>query len=149
MTTPSYLKYSSAVFALFLILPLTIQAQLSLTGEYRPRSEFREGYKIINTPQDEPAFFTSQRTRLALQYTQDLYTFKISGQDIRTWGEVDQLGDTPNVNIHEAWAQLNISQTWNLQLGRQKLVYGDQRLFGSVNWAQQGRPKPRRSWPMI
>jgi hypothetical protein len=139
MTSSSYLKYFSAIVVLIIIFPLSLQAQLSLTGEYRPRTEIRNGYKIIHTSEDEPAFFTSQRTRLALEYTQDLYTFKISGQDIRTWGEVEQLGDTPNVNIHEAWAKLTLSETWDLQLGRQELVYGDQRLLGSVNWAQQGR----------
>ncbi|HBQ58501.1 MAG TPA: hypothetical protein DD671_02455, partial [Balneolaceae bacterium] len=43
------------------------------------------------------------------------------------------------VNIHEAWAQIYFSDEIGLKLGRQELVYDDQRLLGSVNWAQQAR----------
>ena len=120
-------------------IPAIGYAQLTLDGQYRPRTEIRDGYQILSSSEDKPAFFTSQRTRLALTYEQQKYRFKISGQDVRTWGEVGQLDDTPSVNIYEAWAQLMIAEEWTLQLGRQELVYDDQRLLGSVNWAQQGR----------
>lgn len=124
---------------LFVIMPVVARAQLTLTGEYRPRTEFRNGYKILRTSDDEPAFFISQRTRLNLLYQQDQYSFKISGQDVRTWGEVNQLDNTPTVNIHEAWAKLKMSGFLQLKLGRQELVYDDARLLGNVNWAQQAR----------
>ncbi|MEX2585990.1 MAG: alginate export family protein [Balneolaceae bacterium] len=64
---------------------------------------------------------------------------KISGQDVRTWGDTEQLGDQPNVNIHEAWALVTVSDHFGVKPGRQELVYGNQRLLGNVNWSQQGR----------
>jgi len=137
-----FLKYiqQKLVPILFIVfIPMAGNAQFSLSGEFRPRTELRNGYKMLRTSQNNPAFFTSQRTRLNLVYKQDKYTFKLSGQDVRTWGEVDQLQDNPNVNIHEAWAQVNFSETLGMKIGRQELVYDDQRLLGSVNWAQQGR----------
>jgi hypothetical protein len=137
-----FLKYiqQKLVPILFIVfIPMAGNAQFSLSGEFRPRTELRNGYKMLRTSQNNPAFFTSQRTRLNLVYKQDKYTFKLSGQDVRTWGEVDQLQDTPNVNIHEAWAQINFSKSLGIKLGRQELAYNDQRLLGSVNWAQQGR----------
>ncbi|MTI87840.1 MAG: hypothetical protein FH748_07720 [Balneolaceae bacterium] len=139
MLSSTITKEKILSLAMFMLLPILACAQLSVNGEFRPRTELRDGYRILNTSQSDPAFFTSQRTRLILHYTTDAYTFKLSAQDVRTWGEVSQLGDTPNVNIHEAWAQLNLSEMTQLQLGRQELIYDDQRLLGSVNWAQQAR----------
>ncbi|MCH2450792.1 MAG: alginate export family protein [Gracilimonas sp.] len=139
MDSIKQLNYAIVVMLCIAFSPVLSFAQISLTGEFRPRTELRDGYRILNTDQSDPAFFTSQRTRLNLLFKGDLYDFKISAQDIRTWGEVAQLDDTPNVNIHEAWAQLYLSDNIGLKLGRQELVYDDQRLLGSVNWAQQGR----------
>lgn len=138
---PSFKSLYRTILAICLLLmvPFVAPAQLSLNGEFRPRTEFRNGYRILNTSQNDPAFFTSQRTRLNALYEQDRYLIKIAAQDIRTWGEVDQLQDTPNVNIHEAWAQLNLSDRFRIKLGRQELVYNDHRLLGNVNWTQQAR----------
>ncbi|MGM0506310.1 MAG: alginate export family protein [Bacteroidota bacterium] len=124
-----------------MLLPLsnTGHAQVSVTGEFRPRTEYRNGYRIPRTADTDPAFFTSQRTRLSLEYETDSYWMKISGQDVRTWGDSEQLGDQPNVNIHEAWALVRLSNHLGIKPGRQELVYGDQRLLGSVNWTQQAR----------
>ncbi len=58
---------------------------------------------------------------------------------MRVWGEVQQLQDNANVNIHEAWASLSLTEQVLFKFGRQELVYDDQRLLGSVNWVQQGR----------
>lgn len=123
----------------FALLPVLTLAQASLTGEFRPRTEFRDGYRLLNTSESDPAFFTSQRTRLNFMYQGSTYLFKISGQDVRTWGEVNQLDDAANVNIHEAWAQLSLPEGFDVKLGRQELVYNDHRLLGSVNWVQQAR----------
>ncbi|NGP88786.1 porin [Fodinibius halophilus] len=126
---------SSVLFA----IPALVQAQLSLDGELRPRTEYRNGYRTVRTADMDPAFFTSQRARLTLQYKTDLYKIKVAGQDVRTWGEVAQLQDNPNVNIHEVWAQLKVTDAMDLKLGRQELIYDDHRLLGSVNWTQQAR----------
>lgn len=125
-------------FALF-SFPLLVQAQLILNGQFRPRTEYRNGYRTLRTASTDPAFFTSQRSRLTLKYKTDLYELKVAGQDVRVWGGVEQLQDNPNVNIHEVWAKLNVSESLDLKMGRQELIYDDQRLLGSVNWTQQAR----------
>ena len=122
-----------------MLLPSVLQAQLRLEGEFRPRSEYRNGYRLMRTADTEPAFFTSQRSRLVMDYESGNYRFRLSGQDVRVWGEVPQLQDNASVNIHEAWALLDVSDSWQVKAGRQELVYDDQRLLGSVNWTQQGR----------
>ena len=128
-----------AIASICILIPTLLNAQLTLEGEFRPRTEFRNGYRQLRTPATEPAFFTSQRMRLSLNYSSDPYEIHIEGQDVRVWGEVVQLQDNPNVNIHEAWAKLNVSDNVRLKLGRQELIYGNQRLLGSVNWTQQAR----------
>lgn len=120
-------------------LPVIVQAQLTLDGELRPRTEFRNGYRALSTADTDPAFFTSQRSRLTLNYQSELYDIRISGQDVRVWGDVVQLQSNANVNIHEAWAQIMISEALDVKLGRQELAYDDHRLLGSVNWTQQAR----------
>lgn len=121
------------------LLPLSALAQFSLDAEFRPRTELRDGYRLLDTPEADPAFFVSQRTRLGLQYEGDGYTFRLSAQDVRVWGETAQLQDNPNVNVHEAWARLKAAGNLHLKLGRQELIYDDQRLLGAVNWTQQAR----------
>lgn len=132
--------YSSLlVFIIFISLPNLLFGQITIDAEVRPRSEYRNGYQLVRTADTEPAFFTSQRTRLAFGYESERYEIYISGQDVRVWGESEQLQDNANFNIHEAWALLNLSNQFQLKLGRQELVYDDQRLLGSVNWTQQAR----------
>lgn len=127
------------VFLLFISAPALVQAQFRLDGQFRPRTEYRNGYRILRGDNTDPAFFVSQRSRLSLMYQNELYKIKISGQDVRVWGDVAQLQDNANVNIHEAWALVNVSKSLGLKIGRQELVYDNQRLLGSVNWTQQAR----------
>lgn len=139
MNIKKILYRSVFLVSAILILPILAQAQLSLKGQFRPRLEYRNGYRALRTPTTEPAFFISQRSRLILNYRTDLYEMHVSGQDVRVWGEVNQLQDNPNVNIHEVWARLKLYDNMDIKLGRQELVYDDHRLLGSVNWTQQAR----------
>ena len=125
--------------SIFILMPTLLSAQLTLEGEFRPRTEYRDGYRQLRTPATEPAFFTSQRTRLSMDYESSNYQIHVEGQDVRVWGEVPQLQDNPSLNIHEAWARVDVSKSVELKLGRQELIYGTQRLLGSVNWTQQAR----------
>lgn len=130
---------STALVSILVLIPSILQAQFTLEGEFRPRTEYRNGYRQLRTSATEPAFFTSQRTRLSLNYETPNYELHLEGQDVRVWGDVQQLQDTPNLNIHEAWAQIDVSDKVQLKAGRQELIYGNQRLLGSVNWTQQAR----------
>ena len=114
--------------------------QLGFSGELRARPEYRHGYKSLAYPEQDPAFFVSQRTRLKLHFEDDRFSFHLAVQDVRTWGNTSQLKLTdPYFSVHEAWGAVQISKQFNLKIGRQELVYDDHRILGSVNWAQQGR----------
>ncbi|MDZ7693048.1 MAG: hypothetical protein U5K69_18325 [Balneolaceae bacterium] len=114
--------------ALFLSLLLvnTAVGQFTLSGELRPRTELRHGYKTLPAEGAEAAFFTEQRSRLNLDYSKDLYEIGLSVQDVRIWGSQSQLNKTDGrFSVHQAWGQVNFNETFSLKAGRQELVYDD------------------------
>lgn len=130
------------LFSVALLL-FTIQSygQLTIGGELRPRAEYRNGYKTLTADGSDAALFVSQRTRLSTQYVLEDYTFFISFQDVRVWGDVPQLNtaDKNGLSLHEAWGKVKFSPNFAVKLGRQEINYDDQRIFGNVGWTQQGR----------
>src|SRR5438045_585973 len=72
-------------------------------------------------------------------------------QDVRIWGQdVSTISRTTTADnngflLHEAWAEIGLtdstikSKNITLKIGRQELVYDDQRLLGNLDWLQQGR----------
>lgn len=125
------------------LLLVTIQsyAQFTISGELRPRAEYRNGYKTLKADGSDAALFVSQRTRLNTQFIAEDYTFFISFQDVRVWGDVPQLNtaDKNGLAVHEAWGQVKFNPNFAVKLGRQEIVYDDSRMFGNVGWTQQGR----------
>lgn len=123
------------------LLPTTLLAQLKFTGEMRPRTEYRNGLKTLLNSDDDAALFTSQRTRLNLNYTDAKFKVGLSLQDVRTWGDVKQLNmsDKNQLMLHEAWGEMIFNENFSLKVGRQELVYDDSRILGNVGWAQQAR----------
>lgn len=132
-------------------LTISSRAQLSLTGQLRTRTELRDGQGTLLTQGASPAFFTSQRTRLSLLYSMNRLKFGITAQDVRVWGQdVSTINRTTTQDnnalmLHEAWAEILLSDTalktkkLSLKIGRQELVYDDQRLIGNLDWLQQAR----------
>lgn len=132
----------SGFFTILFFLPAFSQLQFSL--EVRPRSEYRHGFKTLADLNQDPAFFTDQRTRFNSMFTDENITLKVTLQDVRVWGNQPQLviGDGNLTAIHEAWAKFKIGESaskYSLKLGRQEISYDDQRIFGAVGWAQQAR----------
>lgn len=115
-------------------------AQLTVTGEIRPRTEYRHGYKSLIDTTQKGTGFTEQRTRLNFYYTDEKYKVGVSLQDVRIWGSQPQLNKTDGLSsLHEAWGEYFFTKKFSAQLGRQELTYDDERLFGGVSWTQQGR----------
>ncbi|VAW28373.1 hypothetical protein MNBD_BACTEROID07-1132 [hydrothermal vent metagenome] len=114
---------------------------VTLSGEIRPRYEFRHGYKTIFPDNHKAANFISQRTRLNFLYGNKYFKFGLVLQDIRVWGDVPQLNttDVNGLSVHEAWGEVIFNQKLSLKLGRQEISYDDQRIFGNVGWTQQAR----------
>lgn len=128
------------LWAVFAFLPILLTAQLNVTAEYRPRTEYRHGFKTMMNQGDKAAFFTSQRTRLNLDYKGEHTKYLLSIQDIRVWGDHFQLSNTSQqLMMHQAWAEYAFNKRLSLKVGRQELVYDDTRILGNVDWAQQAR----------
>ncbi len=125
-----------------LMISAATYAQFTLNGEFRPRAEFNHGYKKLMTNQEEMfSIGTSQRTRLGFGYTTGKYKVGLQIQDVRFWGKSPQLGvnDGFTTTIHQAWAEVMLTDKLSVKVGRQELNYDDQRILGAVNWAQQAR----------
>ncbi len=135
--------------AFFLIL--IADAQLTVTGEVRPRTEMYGGVNTrLRNEGESLGVATQQRTRLNFNY-EDSTGLKIvfSPQLVHFWGQMPQaydlLGDgapggpEPNFSVFEAYAQYKASDWYTLKVGRQAISYGDQRWFGALGWAASGR----------
>lgn len=135
------MKFKHLFNVVLLLVTIQSYAQFTVSGELRPRAEYRNGYKTLTADGSDAALFVSQRTRLSTQYVLEDYTFFISFQDVRVWGDVPQLNtaDKNGLSLHEAWGKVKFSPNFAVKLGRQEINYDDQRIFGNVGWTQQGR----------
>jgi len=138
------MKKKSLVISCTLILWLSAASpgwgQVELDAMLRPRAEYRHGYKTLADPSHDPAFFVSQRIRLNFLLKKQFIKVGISLQDVRTWGSTAQLNTSDDhLSIHEAWGEFHLTDFLALKLGRQEVDLDDARIFGNVDWAQQGR----------
>lgn len=135
----SLLGYSSA------------KAQLTASGQFRPRTEFRDGYSTLQAKDAKTAAFTSQRTRLNVGYSGYRYKFFVAVQDVRVWGQdastinKNTTAENNGVQLHEAWGEIMLVDTTSaiqnlsLKAGRQEISYDDQKVLGGLDWLQQAR----------
>jgi hypothetical protein len=112
--------------------------QTTLDAEFRPRTEFRQGFRKPLADTLKPALITIQRTRLNADYRAKILNARISLQDSRIWGNTDNKVNTSKVEVFEAWFEYLITSGFSVQMGRQPLKYDDQRLFGLSNWSNTG-----------
>jgi hypothetical protein len=138
----------------FLLMTLMANAQFTLTGQLRTRTEVRNGLGNLVLKGSKSAVFTSQRTRLIFGYKWDRLTFGASVQDVRVWGQDASTisnADGNRLMLHEGWADLTLFNKadttiktkgidlMSLKVGRQELIYDDVRLIGNLDWLQQAR----------
>ncbi|MCK0109955.1 alginate export family protein [Flavobacteriaceae bacterium S0825] len=133
-------KIILAVATIILCLPTVLAQQLDISAELRPRYENKHGFGTLLETDADGSNFISQRTRLNFDFKQDNLIFKLSMQNVRVWGDVSTLASDDNATaLHEAWGEALFGDGISLKLGRQEISYDDQRIFGSVGWAQQAR----------
>lgn len=149
------LKSLRLIIASFAVLSATSsQAQLTLTGQVRTRTEYRNGVGTLKPTANSAAFFTSQRSRLTFNYKWNRVIFQTSLQDVRVWGQ-DASSISPSdggrLGLHEAWAEIALANKkdtsfkksavdyFAVKIGRQELLYDDSRLLGNLDWLQQAR----------
>lgn len=123
---------------LFAALPLCARAQentFSVDADYLTRGEIR--YGGISVTEDENALtsrFILSRTRLAASYSRDWLSARLTAQHADTWGS--SAGDA--LSMYEAWVKARLPVGFFAQLGRQRLSYDDQRIFGADDWSITG-----------
>lgn len=135
------LIYTTLITAFVLLTSAELFAQFTLTGELRPRAEFRNGFKKLKDKNMDPAFFIEQRSRLYFNFKRDNIELHMALQDVRIWGATNQIYkyDPALTNFYEAWASYQFTNKWGVKLGRQALDYDNARFLGNLDWAQQGR----------
>ncbi len=106
--------------------------------EYRPRIEYREGYKNQNDSSNS-ALIVSHRARLSMDFEIKKFRFHGSIQDVRIWGEQGQNSNSSTLSVFEAYLQAELSKNWSIKLGRQSLELDNGRLFSRANWSQSSR----------
>ncbi|WP_289037646.1 alginate export family protein [uncultured Zobellia sp.] len=132
-------------YTLLFVLMLTIQfasAQFVLDGEFKPRTEYRNGFGSIIPDALDPGFAIATRLRLNAGYQTEAFKFYMSLQDVMVWGENRQLKPEDSNNsfsVFQAWADIKLAEGFSTKIGRQMLVYDDQRILGGVDWAMQAR----------
>ncbi|MGD1946391.1 MAG: alginate export family protein [Croceivirga sp.] len=120
----------------------SIISQFTLDATFRPRAEYRNGFQFLQQEGVDAGFVTNTRARIGANYKTPSYEIYINIQDVQIWGENPQLvpvDGNSSFSLFEAWAELQLGKGWSTKLGRQVLSYDDQRYFGGLDWAQQGR----------
>jgi hypothetical protein len=122
--------------------------ELKVDAELRPRFELRNGYRMLRNDTTSAAGFVSARTRLNLQYDHPKYAMVFSIQDIRVWGEDDPRSTTGTIQLFEGYFDLKFKYGLKLRVGRQRLMYDNQRLFAQNDWRQNANAHDglRLSW---
>ncbi|MBT2160848.1 alginate export family protein [Zobellia barbeyronii] len=126
---------------IFNFIPITAQT-LEVDADVRARFEYRHGFNNLFPNDADPAAFVNQRTRLNIGYSDEKLKLFIAVQDVSTWGDTRQIlavDGNDSFSLFQAWAQLQFNENWSTKLGRQVISYDDQRIFGGLDWAMQGR----------
>ncbi len=136
------MKKQYVLIGLMALIVQFAQAQFSLDGEFRPRTEYRNGFGSIIADDADAGYGISTRLRLNAGFKTAVYNFYVSLQDVMVWGENRQLLPYDQNNsfaIFQAWADIKLGEGFSTKIGRQVLSYDDQRILGGLDWAQQGR----------
>lgn len=137
-------RKSGLIFIVLLMAISNIQAQFSIDAQFRNRFEVRDGYQKLAADGAAPAVFISQRTRIAFSYKTENLRLKFTPQDVRVWGD-EQLtsstgvfGNEASLDLFEGFAEIRTGHSGWLSIGRQQLVYDNERLLAARNWNQTG-----------
>jgi hypothetical protein len=111
----------------------------SLGVQIRPRAEYRNGAISPHADGAEAAGFINSRSRITMDYRREKLAVGVSAQHVGVWGQDPQIDKNGRFMLNEAWASLHSGTGLFLKLGRQSLVYDDDRILGSLDWNTSGR----------
>jgi len=135
--------YALAILGLLFLLSFSESyGQTTIDAEFRPRSEFRQGF---NQPLLDPlksALITMQRTRLNFNYKGGIVSARLVLQDARIFGETDTkqpaTATSGSLGVYEAWTELLLFSGTSFKIGRQGVQFEDGRLFSLSPWSNTG-----------
>ena len=113
--------------------------EFSMSMQIRPRAEYRNGALYPRFEGETPTSFINNRARLSMNYKRSDLELKMSAQHVGVWGQDPQIDKNGRFVLNEAWAKLNFGEGFFAQLGRQTLVYDDERILGGLDWNVAGR----------
>ncbi len=113
--------------------------ETSVSVQIRPRAEYRNGALFPRNEGEEAAGFINNRARLSLDYKRQALQMKVAAQHVGVWGQDPQIDKNGRFILNEAWAKLYLHDYFYAQLGRQSLVYDDERILGGLDWNVAGR----------
>ena len=129
-----------------MLLPTVAYAQntekeneFTMSMQIRPRAEYRNGALFPRNEGEKAASFINNRARLSMDYKRSDLEIKMSAQHVGVWGQDPQIDKNGRFILNEAWAKMNFGQGFFAQLGRQTLVYDDERILGGLDWNVAGR----------
>lgn len=116
----------------------------SLSGQFRPRLEYRHGAFRPLAMEEEPAVLINNRLQLSMDYAYtDLIRTKITFRNVNVWGQADpvQIPDHSGnaLSVFEGWADLKITKNLRAKIGRQTISLDDERIFGISDWGAGAR----------
>lgn len=114
-------------------------SKFSIDLQYRPRVEYRNGYRDLPIDSLGPAYFGTHRFRLGVTYNTSDIILRLSVQDVRLWGAYGTLSSNGSLSVYEAYADMKPSDDIRFRIGRQGVELDNGRLFSASNWNQRGR----------
>ena len=113
--------------------------EFTVSGQLRTRAEIREGYGAPHADGADPGAFINDRARLSFEYKRSNLSLGLSAQQVGVWGQDPQIASSGRMMMNEAWANLNFGEGFYMKLGRQSLIYDDERILGGLDWNVAGR----------
>lgn len=119
----------------------SVYPQFNISGEFRLRPEYRDGFQSIRDSSKIPYLSIPGRARLLFDYSNEKFSTRFSFQDAFIFGQNNYSSDTitkNTINIYEVWVKYNFMKSFSIQAGRVELVYDDHRLITNANWPMTG-----------
>ena len=129
---------TTLALALLSLAAFSQENQFYVDAQLRTRAEYNNGALAPRVEGTKPAFYINERARIGVGYQYGILELKAAVQHTGIWGQSDINAGLGNVAINEAWAKLKSKNGWFLQLGRQQLVYDDERILGGLDWHVSG-----------
>ena len=104
----------------FILFVLSTQAQFTISGEFKMRGEFRDGYQSLRDSSKTPYGDILGRARLLFDYKTDRILTRFSLYDAWVFGQ-NYSSDTiakNTVNIYEAFFKYNFTKYFAIKIGR-------------------------------